>query len=178
LPSCFKPCGVKAYRIDILGLSYSEHSFDFELGNSFFEVYGSESLNKGHFHAQVILNKKETFIEVEFNINGQASLMCDRSLELFDFPMTIRKKMVFKYGEEAQEVDEEVTIITRDQASLEVGQLMYEYILLDIPMKRLHPRFANESTQEDLTLVYSSETSPTDESDDIDPRWEKLKKLK
>ena len=46
-------------------------------------------------------------------------------------------------------------------------------------MKRLHPNFKNKELEEsEIQLVYSSPVDSTKEEDTIDPRWEKLKKLK
>jgi uncharacterized metal-binding protein YceD (DUF177 family) len=72
-------------------------------------------------------------------------------------------------------------MIHRDSDTLELGQYMYEFINLAIPMKKLHPRYQDEVEDgEEVKLIYSSGTTSTDaESDeDIDPRWDKLKKLK
>ena len=161
------------YSVNILGLSKSVHSFDFQLDEEFFKKYGQEVITSGKFEARVALDKRETFIEADFKIAGSARLICDRSLEEFDFPISIHKKIMFKYGEEAKEVSEEIYIITSNQDKLELGQLMYEFITVEIPMKKLHPKFAaNESEG----LVYSS--SDKEEEKAIDPRWEVLKKLK
>lgn len=170
---------MKEFAVNIIGLSKKAHLFNYHLEKGFFEKYGSETVSDGRFDVEVILDKKETFIEVNFKISGQAALVCDRTLEPFDFPIAENRKMVFKYGEEAQEISDEIVIITRDQDSIDLGQYLYEFIALAIPMKKLHPRFANEA-ESDQPMVYS--TSPTEteekESDSIDPRWEKLKKLK
>jgi uncharacterized protein len=170
---------LKEFAVNIIGLSKKAHLFNYHLEKGFFEKYGTESVSDGRFDVEVVLDKKETFIEVNFKISGQAALMCDRTLEPFDFPINENRKMVFKYGEEAQEISDEIVIITRDQDSIDLGQYLYEFIALAIPMKRLHPRFANEA-ESDQPVVYS--TSPTEteekENDSIDPRWEKLKKLK
>lgn len=168
---------MRAYHVDIIGLSHAAHAYDFELGHAFFEAYGKEGLADGNFTAHLVLDKRETFIDALFTITGHAALVCDRSLEPFNFPVDIRAKMVFKYGDEPGEIHEELTIIAHDQVSLDVGQLMYEYILLALPMKRLHPRFANEPEEASVTLVYQSQPADTGEGA-MDPRWEKLKKLK
>jgi uncharacterized protein len=170
---------LKEFAVNIIGLSKKAHLFNYHLEKGFFEKYGTESVSDGRFDVEVVLDKKETFIEVNFKISGQAALVCDRTLEPFYFPINENRKMVFKYGEEAQEISDEIVIITRDQDSIDLGQYLYEFIALAIPMKRLHPRFANEA-ESDQPVVYS--TSPTEteekENDSIDPRWEKLKKLK
>ena len=165
----------KEFNVNILGLSKSVHPFDFQLEEDFFRKYGQEVVAKGKFTAQVSLDKRETFIEADFKIKGNANLVCDRSLDEFDYPLSISKKVVFKYGEEPQEISDEIIIITQDQVQLDLGQLMYEFIALHIPMKKLHPRFRDDENKEGL--VYTS--SPDKESEEkIDPRWEALKKLK
>jgi uncharacterized protein len=166
------------FSVNILGLGKGVHQFEFQLEEDFFKKYGQEVVNKGKFAAQVILDKKETFIEADFKIAGNAFLICDRSLDDFGFPISISKRIVFKYGEEPKEVSDEIIIITHDQQKLNVGQLMYEFIALEIPIKKLHPRFKNETEDElEGKIIYTSSTGESTE-EMIDPRWEKLKKLK
>jgi uncharacterized protein len=167
---------VNDFSVNILGLSKKEHSFEFQLGETFFAKYGKEVVSGGDFKTKVILNKRETLIEADFDIQGKAHLICDRSLDPFDHPMKISKKVIFKYGEVAEEISDEIIVIPRDQDVLDVGQLMYEFIVLDIPIKKIHPRFEqdNEDENEEGKLIYQTEKDETA----IDPRWEVLKKLK
>jgi len=167
---------VNDFSVNILGLSKKEHSFEFQLGETFFAKYGKEVVSGGDFNTKVILNKRETLIEADFDIQGKAHLICDRSLDPFDHPMKISKKVIFKYGEVAEEISDEIIVIPRDQDVLDVGQLMYEFIVLDIPIKKIHPRFEqdNEDENEEGKLIYQTEKDETA----IDPRWEVLKKLK
>ncbi len=175
---------MKDFSVNIIGLSNKVHLFHFELKDAFFVRYGKEVLSKGDFVTEVSLDKRETFIEVDFKISGQADLICDRSLEPFDHHLNITRKVIFKYGEEAQEVSDEIVIITQDQDSIDLGQFMYEFIVLAIPIKKLHPDLRNEEgddDESDVKIVYSTSTEKEQEEkkeEDIDPRWEKLKKLK
>jgi uncharacterized metal-binding protein YceD (DUF177 family) len=164
----------KDFSVNILGLSKSVHLFDFALDGDFFRKYGQEVVANGNFVARVSLDKRETFIEADFDIKGHAHLVCDRSLDEFDYPISINKKVVFKYGEAPQEISDEIIIILETQDKLDLGQLMYEFIVLEIPMKRLHPRFRSDENIDGV--VYSS--SVKDNEEKIDPRWEVLKKLK
>lgn len=165
---------MERYRINILGLSLSVHHFQYEIGNEFFSKYGTGLVSEGNFSVDVALDKHETFLEGNFSIHGSASLTCDRSLDNFDYPVRISSKLIFKYGDEDREISEDVIMIHRGTETLELGHYIYEFIALAIPMKKLHPRFQQESDQED-TLVYTSEVDKKEE--DIDPRWEMLKKL-
>ncbi len=173
---------MKDFCVNVIGLSKKVHLFEFDLKDDFFERYGKEVLSRGNLNAKVCLDKRETFIEVDFKISGQAKLICDRSLEPFDHQLNIDRKVIFKYGEEPQEVSDEIVIITRDQDSIDLGQFMYEFIVLSIPIKKLHPDLRNEDEDEsDVRIVYSTSTEnekKEKKEEDIDPRWEKLKKLK
>lgn len=174
--------GVAAYSINIVGLSNKEHQFQYEFGDEFFRKYGTDLVSEGTFLVDLVLNKHETFLEAEFKIKGAARLICDRSLEPFEYPIENTNKIVFKYGEEFQEITEEIVVIPRDTATLELGQYMYEFIALEIPLKKLHPRFRDEANEDDASegkIVYSSGPSEEKKDDeDIDPRWNILKKLK
>ncbi len=168
---------MKDFIVNIIGLSKKVHLFHFDLKDDFFERYGKEVLSTGSFDAQVSLDKRETLIEVDFKISGHTQLICDRSLEPFEYKLNINRKVIFKYGEEPQEISDEIEIITRDQDSIDLGQFMYEFIVLSIPIKKLHPDLKDEDEDEsDVRIVYSTEKEEIKE--DIDPRWEKLKKLK
>ena len=171
---------MKDFSVNIIGLSNKIHLFHFDLKDGFFGLYGKEVLSTGDFDAEVSLDKRETFIEVDFKISGYAELICDRSLEPFNHHLNIDRKVIFKYGEEPQEISDEIVIITRDQDSIDLGQFMYEFIVLSIPIKKLHPDLKNEEDDDesDERIVYSTSTEKEEINEDIDPRWEKLKKLK
>jgi uncharacterized metal-binding protein YceD (DUF177 family) len=169
---------VKGFSVNFVGLSNKAHPFEFKLDDSFFERYGTEILTSGNLDAVVVLDKHETFIEADFTIKGTVRLTCDRSLEPFDEILDLQKKVVFKFGDNPGEVSDEIIIVSREETSLELGQLMYEFIVIAIPIKKLHPRFRAEEAEQPETegkIVYRG---TTEEQGDIDPRWEALKKLK
>ena len=174
---------VRAFSVNIVGLTNTVHHFDFEVGDDFFSKYGTDLISKGKLKADVVLDKRETFIDATFKINGTVELICDRSLDPFDFPVSIEKKLVFKYGNADEELSDEIVMIHRDNESLELGQYIFEFIALEIPMKKLHPRYQEEEEVDDDAegkIIYTSKPSENDKPDgeDIDPRWEILKKLK
>lgn len=172
-----------AYSVNIIGLSINLHHFEYEIGEKFFRQYGSDLITDGNFEVKVALNKHETFIETEFDIRGVARLTCDRSLEIFDYPIKSHHKLMFKFGDTNEELSDEIVMIHRDTATLELGQYIYEFIALAVPMKRLHPRFKDEEDQQEDAegkIVYTSGSDSTSDNQDgeTDPRWDILKKLK
>ena len=174
---------MKDFVIHIVGLSTSKPAqFEYEFGDTFFKDYDAGFVSGSHFTATVVVDKHETFLEASFSIRGSVRLECDRSLELFDEPTSLDKNIVFKYGEESTELTDEIVVIPRDMATLDLGQYVYEFIVLSLPMKRIHPKFRTEEEDEDDAegkMIYSSGPDESgDDDDEIDPRWEQLKKLK
>lgn len=172
------------FRVNIVGLSNKVHHFEYTFGDEFFKRFGENLISKGSFRADLAINKHETFLEVDFDIKGTARLICDRSLEEFDYPISIHRMVVFKYGDEDREITEEIMLIHRDTVSLELGQFIYEFLALAVPMKKLHPRFEEEneeseqSDEENGKIIYSSAADEEEKDETTDPRWDKLKKLK
>ncbi len=169
---------MKSLSINFVGLELKAHLFNYSLGDEFLQEYGQGFLPGGQFSVDVVLDKHETFIEADFKIEGIVKLTCDRSLEVFDFPIDLKKTILFKYGEEDQELTDEIIIISRERTSLNIGQLIYEFIGLAIPMKKLHPKFQDEDDELEGKMVYSSSTEEESDEEEIDPIWDKLKKLK
>ncbi len=183
----------KTFDIEIIKFKEGRHEIDFEVGDTFFQNFeDNEIVQQGKLTTRVIVDKGANIIELTFHIKGTVQLTCDRSLELFDHPLDFSERMIYKYGAEEQEIDENVYMITRDTPSINVAQLIYEFILLALPAKKIHPDYVNELDDEDLEAdggyVYidneledePEEETPASEEDSkpVDPRWEQLMKLK
>jgi uncharacterized protein len=173
---------MKAFNINIIGLSNKQHQFEYQIGDEFFRHYGNGIVSEGELEAVVTLDKRETMIEARFEIKGKVKLICDRSLDPFQRPLKLDKRVIFKFGDANEELSDEIIMIHRDSDHLELGQYIYEFIALAIPMKKLHPRYEGELDLDDESegkIIYTSGDDSGDEGDeDIDPRWEQLKKLK
>jgi DUF177 domain-containing protein len=103
-------------------------------------------------------------------------LVCDRSLDKFMYPLDEIKEVRVKYGDHWEELSEELLLIPTNTQKIDIGQFVYEFITLAVPMKKLHSRFHDDDEDE---YVFTSTDSIQDSSKSpIDPRWNELKKLK
>jgi len=180
----------KAFDIEVIKFAEGQHEVTFDITDAFFQqVEGNELLDKGNLTTRVKIDKGANVMELIFHTVGSVALTCDRSLELFDYPLDITDKMMYKYGGTVQEIDENVMMITRDTPSINVAQLVYEFILLSLPLKKIHPDHRNaldeENDEIDGGYVYideeesEEESTNTEEKDTpIDPRWAQLSKFK
>jgi uncharacterized metal-binding protein YceD (DUF177 family) len=170
--------GLSKYCIDIVSLKNQEYQFEYKIEPSFFQHFEESGIEKCSFDCLVVLRKTDGFIEANFIIQGIVELECDRSLDKFDHSIDLNKRMIFKFGEEDREIDDEVEMISYDRQSIDMSHFFFEFISMAIPMKKLHPRYLNEE-QTDEELYFSSEDEDLDNrKEEIDPRWEALKKLR
>lgn len=175
---------VKEYDINLVNLSDRKHEYDFELNNRFFEGFEQELVNGGELKAHVVLDKSTLLLNFDIKITGTVNLTCDRSLENFDYPVSISENLLVKFGDQELELDDNVLQIPHDAQTINMAQHLYDYIALAVPMKKLHPRFVTEESeqQEGDILIYSTAaTADADEQEEDpnagDPRWDILKKL-
>jgi len=177
---------LKPFEIEIQGLSLDQHSFDFTFDNSFFEAFEGSLIEKGKGSVHLELVKSETMMTLSFDIEGSVELICDRSLRPFDHELEIKQELIVKFGEEFIELDDDIVVIPRETQHLNVAQQIYEFITVDVPMKKIHPELRSEDDDDEETggsLIYQTQTKgdqPEEDGDDepIDPRWEALKKFR
>lgn len=177
---------LNAYNIDIFKLSNARHNYTFEVSSSFFEAFEDSEVTDGQIDIIVELRKSETMIEVNVQMKGSVKLTCDRSSEIYDHILDTDNNIIFKYGDGWEELSDEIITIPRGEQRINLAQYIYEFIGLAIPMKRLHPRFDQDEIEDDENneMIYSSyndseeEESDNTASEELDPRWAKLKEIK
>ena len=165
----------KEFDIHISKLTLGQYKYSYRIDDRFFELFEYSLVDHGILNVELTLDKKSTFIQLSFDIKGEIRLICDRSLDEFDYPVDSMNELILKFGDEDLVVSDEVEIIEQGTQAINVANYIYEFVTLEIPMKKLHPRFQNNAA--DSTIVYT-----TGDSDrkiiDTDPRWNELRKIK
>ena len=164
------------YAVRISGLGEGDHEFSFELDRQFFESFEHPEIENGNLHAEVTLEKKPGVFSLHFTLSGEVEVICDRCLEGFMTGISTSQSIFVKMGEVPGEIEDDVLMIGRDDHEIEVGQLMYEFIILALPYKKVHPD-DGESTcdPEMLKRLDAHRIKETDKEDKSDPRWDALK---
>lgn len=176
---------LRAYDIHIVGLENKRYEYDFVSDDAFFAALEQDLIEHGNVRTHLVLDKSETMIRLDFHITGNAAQICDRSLDEYDQPVDTRQTMLLKFGDHNEELSDEIELIERSTATINVARYVFDFLSLSLPMKRLHPRFRDEDDQDSDTdngkLVYQSDPGvpddDTDQPENIDPRWAALRKL-
>lgn len=120
------------------------------------------------------------FIQVKFGLNANVKLICDRSLDEFNHQIDTKYQVLFKAEEVEESADENGSIrnIDINSKQIDLEQDVLDTIMLNLPVKKLHPRFLDEdgNPKEFVNEQFGNDSDEGEET--IDPRWEALKELK
>lgn len=166
------------YDIAFTGLKTGKHDFEFEIDQKFFDLFETEQeFLTPKIIAKILLDKHTTFLEFEINISGTVQLVCDISNDEFSEHIENKLKVLVKFGEEYDDSNEEVITIPQKDSDFNVANLIYEAVVLSIPMKKIAPMVRDNDEYQNLLDKYSPKIEENKEQN-ADPRWEALKKLK
>jgi uncharacterized metal-binding protein YceD (DUF177 family) len=171
---------LKAYLIPFIGLKIGKHQFDYQVDNTFFAHFDYDEFNDASIKVSVVLEKKSTFLELEIQHKGTVNVPCDVSGEEFDLAIKGKLKLVVKFGDAFNDENEELLILPHGEFQVNVAQYIYESIVLSVPLRRIHPGVKDGSLTEvieKLEALAPKENKESVQKNDIDPRWENLKKL-
>lgn len=169
---------LKSFEINLARLENGTHHFQFELVPDFFETFENNLVEEGYGKASLIMDKSESMMALNFTIEVDVLLICDVSLESYRESLICQKKHIVKFSLTSEELSDEISTIDMGMQILNVSGYIYEFVSLEIPMKKVHPRLRG---QERADLVYKYETpslNDQEQENKIDPRWEVLKKIK
>lgn len=167
---------LRNYDIVFSGLKNGKHQFQFEIDKAFFQLFETEQeFTEPKIVVDVFMEKHTTFLEFEVQTEGIINLICDISNENFDYPIKNELSVLVKLGEEYDDSDIDVITIPSKDHAFNVAQLIYENVILSVPMKKVSPHISNEDLE---ILKKFSPPEEIEEEPKSDPRWEALKKLK
>ncbi len=130
----------------------------------------------------VRFEKTRYFINVDFNVEADLVLTCDRSLDEFDYLVQGSYEVLFKPEVEEVSIGENSRVKQFDVRDLvlSIDQEVRDTIYLELPVKKLHPRYLDEEgvPLEYETRSFGDSAAEEEEEGPVDPRWEALKKLK
>ena len=172
---------LKEFTIPFVGLKIGKHHFEYEIKQTFFNHFEYDEFNNVNILVNVELEKKTTLLELHFKASGYVNINCDLTNEPFNQTIKNEFDLVVKFGEEYNDENIDILIVPHGTYEINLQQYIYELIVLAVPIKRLHPGIEDGTLNSEI-LEKLEELSPKlkeqkDTNEDIDPRWNTLKKL-
>ncbi|NQY05662.1 MAG: DUF177 domain-containing protein [Flavobacteriaceae bacterium] len=172
---------LKDFDIPFKGLKEGKHDFEYQIDNTFFEHFDYEEFNGSNIKLDLLFNKKSTLMELHFEVSGTVNINCDLTNEPFDQEITSEYDLVVKFGDDYNDELEDILIIPHGEHQINIQQYVYEMIILSVPAKRVHPGVKDGSLKSEILdrledYQIDSDKNETN-TEEIDPRWNKLKNL-
>ena len=166
-----------SYAVRISGLADGVHEFSFELNQEFFASLEQSELEQGEVKARIVLEKKPGLFTLHFNLAGKVEVVCDRCLEPFMTGIDTTQTLFVNMGDTPGEIEDDVIMIHKDDHEIEVGQYMYEFIILALPYKRIHPNDMKSAPvcNPEMIKRLNDYGGNQDKREETDPRWDALK---
>lgn len=178
------------YNIVLKDLTNESSVYEYDLDDAYFKKIDSPEVQKGNIKARVTVSKKVNSFELQFVLDGIILIPCDRCLDDMEQVVNYKEKLQVKFGDRFSEEDE-VVIVPETEGAINIAWFLYEFIVLNIPLKHVHaPGECNKTMVTKLKrhITKSKDDDDSDleiEDDDdfviddnqADPRWDGLQNI-
>ena len=128
-----------SFVIPLSGLKEEHHTIDFEIDKEFFEQIEESEVKEGSLVANIAIDKRSTHIDMIIKVSGNVRISCDRCLEMFSQPINSENRLLVKFEKSFEDTDPDILSVPTDVNELDLQQQIYEFIMLALPIKRVHP---------------------------------------
>ena len=174
------------FEIAFVGLKPGIHEYSYEITDRFFERFQQQDFRHCKAGVKLILDKKNGFMLLKFEIGGSLEVTCDRCNSDLPFELWDEFKITVKMVEDPelmndQEDDPDVYYIGRGESHIDVANWIYEFINLSIPMQKtcsfekMDGPHCNKSA---MDVLKKMEPEKEKKKNEENPIWKGLDKFK
>ena len=132
------------FLVPLNGLTAGKTEFRWTAGKEFFESFGNSDILDASVSVLAEVEKSGQYIGIDCQIDGYMTVECDRCLSGLKLPVEVAARLSVKFGEEAGETfegddDREIICVPSADSDLDLGQIVYDYSCLSLPMQKVHP---------------------------------------
>lgn len=185
-----------AYNLPLKSLRPGAHEFDYKLDKQFFVNMEYEDIRDADLDVHLTVTYSHDIYKLHFDIAGTVLMLCDRCLDDLVVPIDTTYDINVEYGDDYDDESDDLLIIPQSDNELNVSYMLYDTVVLAIPIKHVHPmgkcnramsallkKHRAGMSAEDEELADSMLESIEDEeagataTGATDPRWNALKGL-
>lgn len=167
------------YKIPLNNIKDGKNCYKFTINKEFFKGFTNSDIVDGELIAEVDLIKNYRGIESEIFIDGKVKIPCDRCLEEYFEHIVYKGKLFFEFGDKTEEITDELIRLSNAEEYLDLSTYFSEFINLSLPFQKFHPTDKKGNTLCNPKMLEKiDELTNKKNKNTIDPRWEKLEKLK
>lgn len=176
-----------AYKVPLKTLGEGSHEFNYIIDKQFFVNMEYSDVRDAELAVRLVVDRQKDIYRLNFEIVGTVTLLCDRCLDDLVLPIDTTYNINVEYGDDYNDDSDDLLIIPRADNDLNVAYMLFDTIVLQIPMKHVHPLGQCNRAMSALLKKHRAGTdaiedelldSVDDEGDaPADPRWDALRGL-
>lgn len=131
----------REFEIAFVGLKPGVHVYEYRIEDKFFVPYGPQDFENCVADVKLSLEKNNGFMLLKFDIGGTLNAACDRCGNTLPVQLWDEFNIIVKMVDDPEpmnetEEDPDVYYISRSESHLYVGDWIYEFINLSIPLQK------------------------------------------
>lgn len=131
----------REFEIAFVGLKPGVHVYEYHIEDKFFIPYGPQDFENCVADVKLSLEKNNGFMQLKFDIDGKVDTVCDRCGNTLPVQLWDEFNIIVKMVDDPEpmnetEEDPDVYYISRGESHLFVGDWIYEFINLSIPLQK------------------------------------------
>ena len=167
------------YKIKLGGITNGNNSFSFEIKDQFFEEFTLSDVEHANVTVTALLDKEGDRLALTLTIDGKINkLLCDICTDEISVDITAKTKVIIKTTDENLVSTDEIFYIKTSENAIDLKQLIFELIILNLPKKRQHAFNEDGSSNCNKEMIELVNKYTITEEKSSDPRWDALKKIK
>ena len=127
------------YKVELSSLGDGHHEQDFVCDTEFFKNMEHTGILRSDVRVHLDLEKRHDAYDCTFTCRGTVTVPCDRCLDPMDLDVDTQYHIIVKYGEDYNDESDELLVIPESDTYLNVAYMLYDTLLLTIPLRHVHP---------------------------------------
>lgn len=171
-------CNIESFKIDLKALPQGQSSYEFKLNDEYFKAIDALDVRRGELSSSLSVERMGDIFELKFHIEGVVCIACDLCLEDMELPICCDNRFVAKFGKDYSDEDGDLVVVPEDEGILDVAWHIYEFIVLQIPIRHVHAAGKCNPVMIEILKGHSAVHGEEDRQPVVDSRWETLLRLK
>ena len=173
----------RRFEIAFVGLKPGVHEFEYDIDDKFFKEYQEQEFKNCTALVKMSLDKHNGFLLLKCEVGGKLEVQCDRCGNQLPFDLWDEFNMMVKMVENPdemneQEEDPDVFYISKGESHINVGEWIYEFINLSIPMQRMCSEEEMGGPHCNKEVLAMLKKMDVQNKPDENPLWKGLEKFK
>ncbi len=170
--------GWKELVLSLPGLPSGVTEIKTTVTTDFFTQFDESPIDEASYDVLVVFDKKPGLYIVDVNTKGWYIARCDRCLVQIKIPVEASYQYFFHQKSTSDEVDvEEVFTLEKGTVELDLRPLVYESIVLALPMINVYDCEEDDPVPCDKKVLEVLRNKEKEDSDSTNPKWDVLKNI-